>query len=159
MPVDIKTKKELSCAFTGHRIVKENFNLKLLEETVKRFINDGVTRFYCGMAMGFDLIAAGVVLKEKEENKNVELIACIPCPEQDKYFSPEDKEKYERILSLCDKKELLSDHYFKGCMLARDRYMVDCSDRILAYLNRVDEGGTAYTVSYAEQKNKEIYIL
>lgn len=159
MPVDITKIKELSCAFTGHREIKENFNLKLLEETVKRFIEEGITRFYCGMAIGFDMIAADVVLKEKEKNKNVELIACIPCPEQSKYFSPEDKEKYQRILSLCDGKEILSEHYYKGCMLTRDRYMVDSSDRVLAYLNHTEDGGTAYTVSYAEQKNKDIYIL
>ena len=147
----------ISCAFTGHRKMGDTFNLSQLKDTVESFIEQGVINFYCGMAMGFDLIAAEVVLEKKIRFPDVKLIACVPCPEQQKYFPAEEKLKYERILGSCDKVEILSDRYYKGCMLVRDRFMVDNCGRVLAYLNKND-GGTAYTVRYAKSKNKEVYL-
>lgn len=147
-----------SCAFTGHRKMGESFDINLLNRAVDDLISKGYVNFYCGMAMGFDLIAAGVVLQAKKNHPQIKLIACVPCPKQQKYFPSEEKDKYERIISLCDKVEILSEKYYKGCMLARDRFMVDNSGCVLAYMNKTD-GGTAYTVKYAKSKNKEIFII
>lgn len=130
----------------------------MLKTAVERLISEGVENFYCGMAMGFDLIAAEVVLEEKKLHPDVKLIACVPCPDQQKRYPAEDKEKYERILPLCDKVEIVSDCYYRGCMLTRDRFMVDNCSRVLAYMDRND-GGTAYTVGYAKSKSKQIYIM
>ena len=150
--------KDISCAFTGHRQMGENFNPTLFKQTVEQFILQGIKYFYCGMAMGFDLIAADVVLELKEKYPHVVLIACVPCPDQEKNFPTEEKEKYKRILPLCDKVARLSESYYRGCMLARDRFMVDNCHRVLAYLDRQD-GGTAYTVRYAKSKKRDIYIM
>ena len=43
-------------------------------------------------------------------------------------------------------------------MYARDRYMVDNSALLLAY-DRRHEGGTYYTVTYAVQNNKKIFVV
>lgn len=147
-----------SCAFTGHRIIGERFDLTLLKDLVGQFIEQGFTTFYCGMAMGFDLIAADVVLEQKKLHPELRLIACVPCPNQEKNFPAEERRKYRRIISACDAVELISDSYYRGCMLVRDRFMVDCCERVIAYLDR-NEGGTAYTVRYAKSKNKDIYII
>lgn len=158
MPYNLSIESSRSCAFTGHRIMGKNFRLSMLQLAVESLIAEGVENFYCGMAMGFDLIAAEVVLEKKKVHSHVRLIACVPCPDQQKKYPAEEKEKYERILPLCDKVELVSEHYYKGCMLTRDRFMVDNCSRVLAYMDRND-GGTAYTVTYAKSKNKNIYIM
>lgn len=157
MSDNLNKEKDLSCAFTGHRIIREDFNSLLFERTVENLITQGVTTFYSGMAMGFDLIAADAVLKEKERNSQIKLIACVPCPEQQRNYPLTEKKKYERIIALCDEVVILSERYYKGCMLARDRYMVDNCDVVLAYMNKLD-GGTAYTVRYAQSKRKKIFI-
>ena len=108
------------------------------------------------MARGFDLIAAQAVCELKEVYPNIKLVACIPCPSQDGKFTAEEKEKYQYVLSKCDSKILLSDHYFNGCMLMRNRFLVDNSSMLIAYL-RQKRGGTFYTVKYAEEKGKKIY--
>ena len=147
---------EKSCAFTGHRDILKYPNAQDFESLLCEIIGLGVDTFLCGMARGFDLFAAEAVLKLKDGGKNLKLIACVPCPEQDKFFDKTDKQRYNYILSRADEVKLISDEYFKGCMQMRDRYMVDNSAYLVAYL-REQTGGTAYTVNYAQKKNKKIY--
>lgn len=148
---------ENCCAFTGHRNLKDDFDLGVLKETIEGTINDGVDTFYNGMARGFDLIAAKCVIELKEKYPHIKLIACVPCPKQEKYFSKKDKELYYEVLKNCDEVKLLSQGYYNGCMFVRNRYMVDNSSRVIAY-NRED-GGTAYTVKYALDMLKEVYLI
>lgn len=149
---------EKTCAFTGHREVGDDLDLPLLETCVEEFIADGYNCFLCGMARGFDLIAADLILKLKEKHCDIKLIACVPCPNQSKFYHQEEKTKYDRILSVCDDVLTVSSHYFNGCMQVRDRYMVDNSSLIIAY-SRNKTGGTYYTVNYASSHNKKICII
>lgn len=146
------------CALTGHRELGEDFDGELLENCIRKLVKKGVERFLCGMARGFDLAAGKAVLKVAEEFENVELVACIPCPEQDKFYGEKDRETYLEIYGKCSEIKILNAKYYKGCMLARDRYMVDNSDCVLAYMKE-QRGGTYYTVKYAYSKGKEIYFV
>lgn len=147
-----------TCAFTGHRQVEENFDFNRFEEVLTAFIEEGYVTFLCGMAAGFDMIAAETVLKLKKTFPQLKLIACVPCEGQSRYFSAEDKKRYASILQDCDEVRVLSDKYFRGCMQARDRYMVDNSRLLIAY-KRVNEGGTYYTLKYALSLNKRICLI
>ena len=149
-----------SCAFTGHRNLEKDFYASKLKKQIKSFMERGVTEFYCGMAPGFDMLAGEIVLKYKKKFPSVRLIACIPCENQEKYYTTEDKKRYAEICKKVDEKVILSEHYFKGCMLSRDRYMADRADVLIAYLKK-DTGGTAYTVNYFKKKYplKEIVFL
>lgn len=150
--------KIFCCAFTGHRNVREDLNLNVLTAVIKSLVENGVTTFLNGMARGFDLIAAQCVLKLKNEYPQIKLIACVPCPNQEKYFSEEDKKTYYKVLEGCDEVKLLSKCYYKTCMLVRDRYMVDNCAHLIAYY-RGEEGGTEYTLRYADDKEIEVYAL
>ena len=145
------------CAFTGHRDLGENFDYSALETQILKLVESGADTFLCGFAIGFDLTCAECVISLKEKY-NLKLVACIPCENQQKYFSRENKLRYERALELCDEKITLAPCYFNGCMQARDRFMVDGADIILAYLKK-NSGGTYYTVNYAKKKEKEIIFL
>ncbi len=152
---DIKT-----CAFTGHRELGEDFSLVKLKKEIKTLIERGVETFYCGMAKGFDLLAAKCVLSLQKKYENVRIIACIPCPEQDKYYVEEDKKTYAKVLKKSVERVMVSYFYYKGCMQVRDRYMADRADVLLAYCKR-ETGGTAFTVRYFKKKYplKEIVFL
>ena len=149
---------EKTCAFTGHRAVGDDLDRWLLADCIEGFIEKGYDTFLCGMAMGFDLIAAQTVLSVKEQFENVKLIACVPCPGQEKFFPDNEKEKYSDILSKCDDVITVSSHYYKGCMHTRDRFMVDNSSALIAY-ERTATGGTHYTTTYARSLNKKILII
>mgnify|MGYP002515423043 CR=1 FL=1 len=142
-----------SVMVTGHRIV-EDLDEKKLEEIFKLLIKKGYTRFYIGMALGFDTICFKI-LEKLRENNDITLIACIPCREQDKYFTDSQKEEYARMLKSANEKHLLSEKFTSYCMYRRNCYMVDHSAIVVAYL-RKSFGGTFNTVKYAEKKGKKI---
>ena len=73
-----------TCAFTGHRLLPEDFDKNLLEEKIEGLIQGGANEFLCGMAVGFDLLCAEIVLKLKRKH-DLKLVACIPCESQSAY--------------------------------------------------------------------------
>ncbi len=153
------TEKDKICAFTGHRYLGADFSLLKLKKAVKNALKKGYRIFLNGMAMGFDLTAAEVVLSYLDEYPDIRLIACIPCLEQDKYYTQEDKTRYHNLL-LSAEKRLISTHYHKRCMLTRNDYMVERADMLIAYCKK-PTGGTAYTVnqfSKRQPNGKIVYV-
>ena len=147
-----------SCAFTGHRTLYEGFSPRKLKREIKKLILSGVDTFYNGMAMGFDLLAAEKVLELKKKYPFIRLVLCIPCFEQEKSFPENDKKRYAEIYKKADEKNVLYPHYFKGCMLARNRYMAERADVLLAYCVQ-EKGGTAYTVKYFQKKHPKREVV
>ena len=146
------------CAFTGHRNLFEyDFDELLLERVILNLVKNGVTKFLCGMAVGFDLKAAQAVLSLKEKY-NLQLVACLPCGNQSEKFSEKNKILYNGIIEKCDEVIVMEREYTKGCMFARDRYLVDNSDLLVCFL-RKRSGGTYYTVNYAKKTGKKIIEL
>ena len=72
----------------------------------------------------------------------------LPCRSQPSGWAPEDQEKYFRILGRADDVLWLSEKYYEGCMLLRNRYMISHASRCICYL-KDRRGGTLYTVSLA----------
>ena len=156
----MEQEKIKTCAFTGHRELEQGFDPSVVKKEIENLIERGVDTFFNGMALGFDMLTAEIVLLLKKKYKHIRLIVCIPCLGQEKYYGVEDKKRYVKILSKADEKVCLSDGYYKGCMLARDRYMADRADVLFAYC-RKNTGGTAYTLSYFKNKYplKEIVLV
>ena len=149
-----------TCVFTGHRHLRDEFSLSDLKNAVEQCILKGTEIFYNGMAMGFDLLAAEVVLQMKKKYPHVRLIACIPFYGQEKNFPETDKKRYCEILKQADEQILLSEHYFHGCLPRRDLYMVKQADSMIAYCKKTT-GGAAYTVKCFQKvcPNGEILYL
>ena len=145
-----------ACAFTGHRDLKEDFSVEEVKKAILTRIEQGVTVFYNGMASGFDLVSADELLKFKKDY-SIKLVACVPYPNQSSKYTPEEKAKYDEILANADEVVTLSDHYYKGCFLVRNDYMIERSDCMIAYLTE-NTGGTAYTVKKF-RKNKGEHII
>lgn len=153
-----------SCFITGHREI-EGDEAKL-KRRVKTFLfglaTMGITSFYAGGARGFDMLAEECLLELKRERKHtfpdLRLILVLPCKDQAKGWSQTDSERYERIKKEADEVVCLSDTYYKGCMHVRNRYLVDHADCGLCYV-RKDEGGTVFTVAYAEKQGKKLFRL
>ena len=146
-----------ACALTGHRELGEDFDEKKLKNAVEEMIKKGVKRFYNGGALGFDLISAEIVLKYKK-NSEIKLIMCVPFYGQEKRYSAQDKARYARILKEADDVVTLAEHYYKGCLLRRNDYMIEHADCMIAYL-KSEKGGTAYTVKKGRKKFTEGAIL
>ena len=147
-----------TCAFTGHRnLIEYDFDELLLERVILNLVKNGVNKFLCGMAVGFDLKAAQAVLALKERF-NLQLVACLPCANQSAAFSSKNRKLYNDILARCDEVIVFEREYTRGCMFTRDRYLVDNSDVLVCFLRR-KSGGTYYTVNYAKKTNMKIIEL
>ena len=151
-----------SAAFTGHRfvpyahrgIIKHRLNLG-----IRNAYRLGVRNFYCGMAVGFDMMAAECVLGLKAELEDITLIAVVPFRGQEARFGASDKLHYHQLLGKADKVVVLSEKYFKGCLLRRNDFMLENSSRLIAYYNGDEKGGTFYTCRRAEGRGLPIFNL
>ena len=159
-----------TCCCTGHRPKGFPFQygvdkrkhaayLKTLEEKIKLAITEyGITNFISGMALGADLDFAETVLKLR--NKYTITLECaIPCPNQTLKWNVKDKLRYDSILKRADEINLISERYNPKSMLNRNRYMIDKSELIIAVFNGIEQGGTWYTINYANKENKHIEII
>lgn len=160
----------ITCAFTGHRpssfsfgYDEENANcqrLKLLMASqTMLLIENGVSTFFTGMALGVDTWGAEIVLEFKKQRPDLQLIAVLPCETQADKWSVEQRERYFDTLSECDDVITLNARFTPECMLERNRYMVDHANYILAVYNGSGKGGTAYTVRYAREKKREVIVI
>ncbi len=150
----------MTCCFTGHRMIAKTEVNELKEKLsacLYKLIDEGVTCFIAGGALGFDSLAAEVVLEIKKE-KPIFLEIAVPCNGQEKHWTEKQKARYQSILNQADKVNVLAEKYITGCMHARNKYMVDSSDVVVAYY-RGRVGGTQQTYLYAEGQNKRIIIL
>ena len=150
--------KPTSLVFTGHRVLHENFSVRRLRNAIKKQIEQGVHTFYNGMAMGFDLVSAELVLKLKEQYPHIRLIACVPCYGQEKYFTETDKKRYAEVLKNADETIVLAPSYYRGCMQQRNRYMAERADVMIAYCNE-SVGGAAYTVKTFQKLKPSAEII
>ena len=158
---DMNFDKETACCFTGHRVIPPNLKGHLYNRVVdgvKYLYARNVKTFLAGGAVGFDSIASRAVLECRESVPDIRLILVIPCRDQAQYWNQHDKAAYEHIKALANGVICLSEHYYRGCMHQRNRYLVDNSGFCICYLTE-NTGGTAYTVGYARGRGLRIFNL
>ncbi len=162
-----------TACFTGHRKIRESYynttnptpewaQMKnYLGQIVGAFIDNGVRTFISGMAIGVDTVAAEAVLGMIPVKGNVAtLTAAIPFPSQPSRWIQAAKDNYYRILSQCHNQVVVSeDPYTPWKMHTRDRYMVDNSHYVIAVWDGRKGGGTYYTVNYAAEQKKTIFVV
>ena len=153
--------RETACCFTGHREIPLGLKGHLynrIMEGVNYLHTRNIKTFLSGGAVGFDTLASRAVLECRESKPDIRLILVIPCQDQARYWTPDERDAYEHIKALANGVVCLSEHYYRGCMHRRNRYLVDNSACCICYLTE-SKGGTAYTVGYARGKGLRIFNL
>lgn len=154
----MKKSKYQTCCFTGHRkLPQEKIEQILirLNQEVDNLISQGITDFISGGALGFDQLAASLIVAKKEMGNNIRLIFALPCKNQDMLWSAEQKRLYRGLLDEADEIIYVSEEYTNDCMKKRNQYMVDRSAYCICALI-FETGGTAQTVKYAGKKNIKV---
>ena len=148
-----------TAAFTGHRWYdssRKQSVRKKLEGCVREAYRNGITNFISGMAIGFDLLAAELVLSLKQECPAITLTVALPFGEQASRFNERNKSRYYKCLSQADDIVILSNDYTAKCYLERDRFMVEHSSLLIACYDGRNKGGTFWTVNYAARIGKNV---
>lgn len=155
--------------FTGHRSQKMPWGFnedderckemkKALREKIIEAIKNGYIYFISGMALGFDMICAELVLELKKTYPHINLICAIPCKDQYKIWNDEQIKRYKHILSESDNVRCLYETYNDKCMLERNDYMLNNSSLVIALYDGKG-GGTGYTIKKAKAKGLKIEII
>lgn len=150
-----------TCCFTGHRQIPVERQLEIvkrLEGEIFSLYQRGVRYYGAGGVRGFDTLASQTVLHLRKSCPGMKLILVLPCLTQTKGWPAADMLEYERIKGLADKVVYTSQEYTNGCMLKRNRHLVDYSSVCVCYLTK-DSGGTAYTVRYAKGQGLDVINL
>ncbi len=162
-------RRDRTCCFTGHRPEKlpwgtDESDPRCLElkcriaAALESAYEKGMRHFICGMALGADLYFCEAALDLRNKYPGVTVEAAIPCEEQATRWREEDRDRYFAMVKLCDFETMVQHHYDRGCMLRRNRYMVDRSAMLIAVHDGL-LGGTMYTLTYAMKKELDIVIL
>ena len=150
-----------TCCFTGHRIMKITPELKQrLREAIVDVIGKGVTDFYDGGAIGFDMLCAETVIDLKAEYPDIKLHLLLPCPpdEQIKGWNESQITRYEKILNVADSITVVSEHYTKDCIKRRNERLVELADYCICYCTN-PRSGTGQTVRMAEEEGITVLDL
>lgn len=153
--------KDRTVCFTGHRNIAKAVLPqleRLLDETIAELICQGIVYFGSGAARGFDTIAARAVLRARERNPAIKLILVLPCRDQDARWPEADRHEYQTLLAYADKTLCLSEHYYNGCMEARNRHLVSHSSVCVAYMKH-GRSGTSQTVRLANEQGLTVMNL
>ena len=153
--------QERTVCFTGHRQISAQYMMALpalLKAEIARQAEAGAVHFRAGGAIGFDTLAALCVLEQKKQHPHIKLDLILPCRDQDAAWSGQDRHAYHFVLSQADSVTYVRDRYSEGCMLERDRRLVEGSDVCIAFLTK-SKGGTAYTAAYALKNGLEFVNL
>lgn len=161
--------RETTCCFTGHRPSKlpwgENETdprcLALKEAIaleVEKAYNRGYRHFICGMARGCDLYFCEAVQALRDLRPGITVEAAIPCESQANKWPEPERQRYRELVGLCDFETMVQHSYDRGCMLRRNRYMVDRSSLLIAAFDG-SRGGTLYTAAYAMKQGVEVVVI
>jgi Protein of unknown function (DUF1273). len=165
----VKNRSKTAC-FSGYRPEKFPFPLEAgceayinlqanITQAIGESVQVGYTRFLSGMARGFDLICAAILLEMKKISPiydDIELVAVLPFAGHG--FKGHWGLIHEMVLEEASEIITLPSQANRQAYLERNSYMVKQSVRLLCYHDG-RPGGTAHTVSSAIRSGLEICNL
>lgn len=165
---------KLSCAVTGHDPQRFKFKYNeqaalcqsiktTISEQIKTLYAEGVKVFYVGCAVGVDTWAAEIVIDLKQQSafSDIELFCAIPFADHAERFTEGQKNRYQRILSLCTHQEVINRKYSPVAYKRLNYYMVDKSQYLIAVYDqdRSERSGLGQMVNYAIKNNRHIIFI
>ena len=150
------------CCFTGHRPQKLRRSEKEiktdLEQAINQAIADGYTTFITGMAYGVDIWAGQIVVRLRQSNPALHLIAAVPFRGFEDRWSADWKKAYSDLLEQADLVKYICPRYNAGAYQRRNEWMVDRSNRVIAVFNG-EPSGTKNTIDYASRLCVSVLLI
>lgn len=148
----------ISCTFAGHREVygrNIESSIELAIESILRKDNSFV--FYSGDMGEFDKMCSAAVRTAKRRHPELDIKLMVVLPYMMAKVNT-DKDFYKNLYDDIIIPMELSDAHYKSAITKRNRWIIDRSDCLIAYVYR-DFGGAYATLKYACRMKKEIINL
>jgi len=147
-----------TCCVTGHRKIpadKIEYVRQELRREIEQAVRDGHTFFLSGFADGADLEFTAIVVELKKDNPALFLEAVIPYAGRMK-----SKDRlFRELLGACNGIKIISREYSPGCYFARNRYLVEHAERVIAVFDGRERSGTAQTMRLAAAKKCDLRVI
>lgn len=116
------------------------------------WISNQIQYIIVGANLGWDMWLAETAIE-----LGIPVHMYLPFRDQGSTWPRETQERFKDLLSKSVEVKYISEVYSNKAFFKRDEAMIDACDIVFALLNPVaQEGGTYYTVQYAQKQNKEI---
>ncbi len=154
----MKNRNVITCAFAGHRQVHSAEVEKKVGEILEALLLLGDRfEFLCGGMGEFDSLCAAQVRRLKKEHSDKYIRLCLVTPYLLSKLDPLGKDlllKYDEILFPSG----IESVFWKQAIPARNRWMVDHADFLIAYV-LYPWGGAYQTLCYAQKTGSWIFRL
>ena len=142
-------------AFIGHRVLTHQYGL---EDKIERVVRDIIrekefVEFLMGRNGDYDIMAASTVKRVRESvgSDNSSLILILP-------YRMKDDEYYEKYYDVIEYPIDINTHP-KAAITARNRWMIENADLLVAYVEKDRKGGAYTTMRYMEKLQKKTVNL
>ena len=152
----------MKIAITGHRpdkLNKEWDGVGPCSDFIRSCVSKVLERnppslIISGMALGVDMLFAEMAIE-----RNLPLLAAIPCKDQERMWPTPSKLRYRQILGYenCET-HYVSESYSGYAMQKRNEYMVDNCDILIGIFDGT-KGGTYNCLQYAKKKKTRILLF
>ena len=155
-------KRTQTCCFSGHRTIPSDQRSMVAaqtEQAIRDLITNRNIRFFgVGGAIGFDLLAAQILLNLRQtEFPWIKVILIYPFEGYQDLWTQSQRDQYVQIWHRFDKRVCASKEGSKEAFLARNRHMVDYASTLICYYNEKQfRSGTGQCVRYAQKQGLEI---
>jgi len=141
--------------FAGHRNVFGGSVREQVDETIAAILKEDTSfEFFSGGMGEFDKLCEAAVRSAKASNKQLEIKLIYVVPYMSNTLNTY-KDYYEFYYDeILIPGELEGVHY-KAAITKRNRWLIDHSDYLIAYVFR-DHGGAYTTLRYAQRMNRKI---
>lgn len=146
----------LSCTFAGHREIRHPGVSEAVEDALARLLSlDDEFCFYSGGMGEFDNLCEAAVrsARQRHPQKHIRLLLVKP------YMLESLNKKAAGLRAAFDEIVIpmeLADCHRKAAIAARNRWMIDRCQYLLAYVTRPD-GGAAAALRYAEKRGLTVW--
>lgn len=140
-------------AGTGHRRIPHPHD-RLVSAIALKLRHLGAKKVISGMALGWDMALADAAVL-----MHIPLIAAVPFPAQPDLWAEADQALYHRLLGKAESIHYISEFTVLAAYEARNRWMIDRADLVLAYWDGSLLGGTSNAIRYAHRPKVQKHIL
>lgn len=145
------------CTFAGHRNVFGSVSDCVIEQLKKILSKERSLECLVGGMGEFDVICAKAVQRLKREYPTHDISLTLVLPYMSQKLN-DDKKYFETMYdSIIIPEELYGVHY-KQAITARNKWMIDRSDYLIAMIRR-DFGGAYTSLKYAREKRLTIFQI
>lgn len=147
-----------TCCVTGIREIpreKTEYVKQELRREIEQAIADGFTSFISSMLNSVDLDFATIVAEKMNENPDLLLEAVIPYSNRMKSKDT----RFQKLIKQCSNVKIISQERNGDCYFARNHYLVENAQRVIAVSDGGQKDDTAQVIRMASAKRLELHVI